>query len=178
MQVRGGRGRCSASKLYLLDLWNNSDFEISQKVNAQNGISHSGLQKTGCEKFALKLHTFLNETPGGDGLPICPFEKRTRWVGILTARNNAPVSTKYLSFVNSSVKKINPALAGKCIGMAVSCVGMIAEPKVIRWLISFLTKHRAKHTCEPCGHSCCEIYKCHCQGFGMNKSQGRKGGDF
>jgi hypothetical protein len=36
----------------------------------------------------------------------------------------APVSTKYLSFVNSSVKKINPALAGKCIAMAVACVGM------------------------------------------------------
>ncbi len=46
-QVRGGRGRCSASKLYLVDVWGNSDFEFSQEVNAQNGTSHSGLQETG-----------------------------------------------------------------------------------------------------------------------------------
>jgi hypothetical protein len=36
----------------------------------------------------------------------------------------APVSTKYLSFVNSSVRKINPAFAGKCIAVAVACVGL------------------------------------------------------
>jgi hypothetical protein len=45
--------------------------------------------------------------------------------------NVAPVSTKYLSFVNSSVKKINPALAGKCIAVAVARVGLVAEPKVV-----------------------------------------------
>jgi hypothetical protein len=76
---RGWQGRCSASKLYLVD----------QKVNSQNGTSHSGLQKTGCEKFALKLHSFLDEAPRGDRLPICPFEKGTSWAGILVARNNA-----------------------------------------------------------------------------------------
>jgi hypothetical protein len=85
----------------LVDLWNNSDLEFSQKVNAQNGTSTSGLQKTGCEKFALKLHSFFNEAPRGDRLPICPFEKGTRWARILVARNNAqgvaPASTKYLS---------------------------------------------------------------------------------
>jgi hypothetical protein len=43
----------------------------------------------------------------------------------------APVSTKYLSFVNSSVKKIRLALAGKCIAVAVACVGVAAEPKVV-----------------------------------------------
>ncbi len=41
----------------------------------------------------------------------------------------ASVSTKYLSLVNSSVRKIKPALAGKCIAMAVACVGKAAEPK-------------------------------------------------
>ncbi len=46
-QVRGGRGRCSASKLYLVDVLGNSDLGFSQEVNAQNGTSHSGLQKTG-----------------------------------------------------------------------------------------------------------------------------------
>jgi hypothetical protein len=45
--------------------------------------------------------------------------------------NVALVSTKYLSFVNSSVKKIDPALAGKCMAMAVACVGLAAEQK---WL--------------------------------------------
>jgi hypothetical protein len=66
------------SKLYLVTIWNKINFEFSQKVNAQNGTSHSGLQKTGCEKFALELHSFLNETPRGDRLPICPFEKGAR----------------------------------------------------------------------------------------------------
>jgi hypothetical protein len=39
----------------------------------------------------------------------------------------APVSTKYLSLVNSSVKKIKPAFAGKCIAVAVACVGKAAD---------------------------------------------------
>jgi hypothetical protein len=49
----------------------------------------------------------------------------------------APVST------NSSVKKIKPAFAGKCIAMAVACVGKAAEPKEVRRRISFPTKNRA-----------------------------------
>jgi hypothetical protein len=65
-----------------------------------------------------------------------------------TMLNVAPVSTKYLSFVNSSVKKIRPALAGNCIAVAVACVGVAAEPKVVRRLISFPNKHRAERTCE------------------------------
>jgi hypothetical protein len=40
----------------------------------------------------------------------------------------APVSTKYLSLVNLSVKKIQPGFAGKCIAVAVACVGKAAEP--------------------------------------------------
>jgi hypothetical protein len=59
----------------------------------------------------------------------------------------APVSTKYLSLVNSSVKKIKPAFAGKCMSVAVACVGKATEPKGVRWRISFLTKNRAKCTC-------------------------------
>jgi hypothetical protein len=58
----------------LIDFWGNSDFEFSQKINAQNGTGHSGLKKTGCKKFALELHSFLDETPRGDGLPISPPE--------------------------------------------------------------------------------------------------------
>jgi hypothetical protein len=40
---RGGRGRCSSSKLYLVYLWGNNDLEFSQKVNAQYETGHSGL---------------------------------------------------------------------------------------------------------------------------------------
>jgi hypothetical protein len=36
----------------------------------------------------------------------------------------APVSTKNLSLVNSSVRKISPVLAGKFIAVAVACAGM------------------------------------------------------
>jgi hypothetical protein len=73
----------------LVDVWGNSDFEFSQEVNAQNGTCHSGLQKTGCKNFSLELHSFLDETPRGDRLPIRPFEKGTRWAGIFVARDNA-----------------------------------------------------------------------------------------
>jgi hypothetical protein len=90
----------------------------------------------------------------------------------------APVSTKYLSFVNLSVRKINPAFAGKCIDMAVACVGLAAELKGARRQASFPSKHRAKQTCEPYGRNNCEICSCHCQGFGRNKNPGGKGGKF
>jgi hypothetical protein len=35
-------------------------------------------------------------------------------------------------------------LAGKCIAVVVTCVGMATEPKVARRLVNFPTKHRAK----------------------------------
>ncbi len=44
-------------------------------------------------------YSFLDKTPKGDGLAICPFKEGARWAWILVA----PVSTKYLSLVNSSV---------------------------------------------------------------------------
>ncbi len=59
--------------------------------------------------------------------------------------------------------------------MAVACVGLAAEPKVVWRQSSFPTKHRVKHTCEPCGRSNCEIYTRCCQGFKRNKNQGGKG---
>jgi hypothetical protein len=59
----------------------------------------------------------------------------------------AAVSTKYLSLVNLSVRKIKPAIAGKCIAVAVACVGKAVEPKGVRRRISFPTKNRAECTC-------------------------------
>jgi hypothetical protein len=58
-----------------------------------------------------------------------------------------PVSTKYMSFVILSVKKIKTALAGKCIAIVVACVGKAAEPKEVWQQISFLTKNRAERSC-------------------------------
>jgi hypothetical protein len=106
---------------------------------------------------------------GQDGLEFCLQG---------TMLNVAPVSTKYLSFVNSSVKKINPALAGKYMAVVVACVGLAAEPKVVQRQAGFPTKYRVEHTCEPYGRSNCEIYTRHCQGFERNKNLGGKGGDF
>jgi hypothetical protein len=44
-------------------------------------------------------------------------------------------------------------LAEKCIAVAVACVALAAEPKVVRRQASFPTKHRVKHTCESYGCS-------------------------
>jgi hypothetical protein len=103
---------------------------------------------------------FLMEPQEGIGCPSAPLRKGPDGLEFWlqgTMLKVAPVSTKYLSFVNSSVRKISPALAGKCIAVAVACVGMAAEPEVARRLISFPTKHRAKHTWKPCWRSSCEI---------------------
>jgi hypothetical protein len=56
----------------------------------------------------------------------------------------------------------SPAFAGNCIAMAVVCDGLAAKPKVAWRKVSFPTKHRAEHTCEPYGRNNCEIYTRHC----------------
>jgi hypothetical protein len=76
----------------------------------------------------------------GIGCPFAPSRKGPDGLEFLlqgTLLNVAPASTKYLSFVNSSVKKINPAMAGKCIAVAVACVWLAAELKVVWWQASF-----------------------------------------
>jgi hypothetical protein len=72
--------------------------------------------------------------------------------------------------VNSSVKNIKPAFAGKCIAVAVACVEKAAEPKQVRRQISFPTKNRVECTCQPYWRSSCEIYTCHCQGSEKNEN--------
>jgi hypothetical protein len=39
-------------------LWSNRDFELSQKINAQNWTCRCGLQNTCSKKLALKLDSF------------------------------------------------------------------------------------------------------------------------
>jgi hypothetical protein len=70
------------------------------------------------------------------------------------------------------------AFAGKCMAVAVACAGVPTKPVTIHQLFSFLTKHRVKYTCEPCGRSNWEIYSRHCQGCEKNRNQGGKEGNF
>jgi hypothetical protein len=42
--------------------------------------------------------------------------------------------------------------------VAVACVGLAAEPKMVWRQASFLTKHRAEHTCEPYGRNNCDLH--------------------
>jgi hypothetical protein len=130
-------------------------------------LQHSSLQETGCEK-SLELHSFLMKPQEGIGYPSVTLRRGPGGLEFWLHRTMlkvASVSTRYLLLVSSSVRKINPALARKRIAMAVACVGMAAEQKEVQWLDCFPTKHRVKHTCEPCVCNSCEIYRCHCQGF-------------
>ncbi len=87
----------------------------------------------------------------GIGCPSAPVrrgpDRLEFWLQV-TMLKVAQVSTKYLSFVRLSVRKMGPALVGKCIAVAVACAGLATEPKMVRRQTSFLTKHR--HTYEPC----------------------------
>jgi hypothetical protein len=84
------------------------------------------LQKIESKKFVLKLDSFGNKAPQGIGSPFAPLRRGPD--GLLfdvhrTILSVAPVSTKYLSIVSSSVRKIRPAFAGKC--MAVASAGFL-----------------------------------------------------
>ncbi len=78
----------------------------------------------------------------------------------------------YMSPIWRFVRKMSPALAGKCIAVTVACAGLAAETKMVRRQTSFLTKHRVEHTCEPYWHSNCES---HCQGSEINGNLGGRG---
>ncbi len=84
----GGLDRHSTSKQYLASLWSNSDSELSQDINAQNGTCHCSLQNFGCKKLALKLDGFGNETPRGDWSAICTLKQGARWTSIGHAGSN------------------------------------------------------------------------------------------
>jgi hypothetical protein len=73
------------------------------------------LEETGSEKFALKLDSFLNKSPKGNRLAICPFEKGARCSRICSAGNNAQICSSINQILVISQllsKKISPAFAG------------------------------------------------------------------
>jgi hypothetical protein len=91
-----------------------------------NETSHSGLQII---KFSWKLNSFSGKTQEGICKPFAPLRRGPDdfflgWWG--TMLNVAPVSTKYLSLVSSSVRKIKLELVGKCAAVTVACVGIEA----------------------------------------------------
>jgi hypothetical protein len=132
------------------------------KINAQNGTSNGCLQTTGSKLFDLELDSFGDETPRGDCFSCAPLRRGPDGFpleeqGIML--NVAPVSTKNLSFVILLVRKIKPALAGKC--MAVACVGTSTEVVKARQLFSFPTSHKGEHSCWPLCHNNYGTYTCH-----------------
>ncbi len=70
----GGRGRCWTSELHLADFWRNNDFEFFRKSMPRMGPGHSGLQKSLCKMFALKLHSFWIKPQEGMGWPFAPLK--------------------------------------------------------------------------------------------------------
>jgi hypothetical protein len=63
-----------------------------------------------------------------------------------TILNVAPVTTKYLSFVNSSIRKMRPAFAGKCMAVAMACVDSATKPVRVWQSFSFPKTNREKCT--------------------------------
>jgi hypothetical protein len=177
--IGGSWGRCCTSKQYLAGFWSYSDSELSQEINAQNGTCHCGLQKFGCKQLALKLDGFRNETPRGDWLSICPPKQGARWIGIGHAGNNTQCCPSVnLLFVNSSVRKMGPAFAEKCMAVAVACIESSAEPVRVRQHFSFPNSSNGKCTCVLCCRKSCETYTCHGPDFGTRKNQSRKEDNF
>jgi hypothetical protein len=74
-----------------------------------------------------------------------------------TILNVAPVSTKYLSFVKATVRKMRPAFAGKCKAVAVACAEFAAELVRFRRHFSFPTRNMVKCTSMLCCHRNCEL---------------------
>jgi hypothetical protein len=144
-----------------------------------------GLATVACQKMDVKSLpwncSFFMKPQEGMVCPSAPLSRGPDGLEFSlqgTMLQVAPVLTKYLSIVSSSVRKMSPALAGKCIAVAMACAGLAAEPKMVRRQTSFPTKHRVQYTCEPYGLSNCEICTRHCQGSEMNGNLGGRRGNF
>jgi hypothetical protein len=79
MQKGRGRGRgCfGTSKKDLVGIRRNSDFELFQKIESQDGTCHGSLQKTESKMFSLKLDSLVRKPLEGIGKPFAPFRRGT-----------------------------------------------------------------------------------------------------
>jgi hypothetical protein len=98
----------------------------------KKSMPRMGPATAACKKLATKnlpwnCTVFFNETPRGDWLPICPFEKGTRWAGIFETRDNAqccpsinqvPVICQFVSQENET--SICGEVHGRGSGMCMS----------------------------------------------------------
>jgi hypothetical protein len=120
------------------------------KMEGNFRSKHFTYSGTGSDHFALELDSFGDESPRGNLFSIWSLEKGTRWVAVGRTRYNA----KCFSSINqksvicqSSVRKIKPTSAGKCMVLAAACAGIAAEPVKARRLFSFLTSCKVLHNC-------------------------------
>jgi hypothetical protein len=96
-----------------------------KKSMPRMGPSTAACKKLDVKSLPWNCTVFLMKPQEGIGCPSAPLRRGPDGLEFLlqgTMLNIATVSIKYLSFVNSSVKKIRLALAGKCIAVAVACV--------------------------------------------------------
>ncbi len=113
-------------------------------------LAAAACRKVDVKSLPWNCTVLLIKPQEGMGCPSAPLRRGPGGLKFLlqgTMLKVAPVSTKYLSLVNSSVKKIKPAFSGKCIAVAVACVGKAAEPNGVQRRSSFPTKNRAECTC-------------------------------
>lgn len=66
-----------------------------------------------------------------------------------TMLNVALVSTKYLSLVDSLVRKVNQASVGKCMVVAMVCAAVVAKLTGAQWLASFPTRSKGQGNVWP-----------------------------
>ncbi len=152
-----------------------------KKSMSRMRLATAAWKKLDVKSLPWHCTVFLMKPQERIGCPSAPLSRGPDGLEFLlqgTMLKVAPVSTKYLSFVSSSVRKMSPALAGKCIAVTMACAGLAAELKMVRRQTSFMTKHRVKNTCEPYWRSNCEICTRHCQGSEINGNLGGRGGNF
>jgi hypothetical protein len=122
-----GAGEAAAAQANCIWLMSGETVTLNflKKSMPRMGPATAACRKLNVKSLPWNCTVFLMKPQEGIGCPSAPLRRGPDGLEFLvqgTMLNVAPVSTKYLSFVNLSVKKIRPALAGKCIAVAVACV--------------------------------------------------------
>ncbi len=109
------------------------------------GPATAACRKVAVESLPWNCTVFWMKPQEGIGCPSVPLRRGPDGLQG-TMLNVAPVSTKYLSFVNSSVRKINPAFAWKCIAVAVRVSDL---PPIRKWFGSKLVFRQSTGQSAP-----------------------------
>jgi hypothetical protein len=113
-----GEGEAAAVQANCIWLMSGATLTLNflKKSMPRMGPATAACKKLDVKSLPWNCTVFLMKPQEGIGCPSAPLRRGPDGLEFLlqgTILNVAPVSTKYLSFVNSSVKKIRPALAGK-----------------------------------------------------------------